>query len=120
MKKLCNTLIFVLQNSLFAICIYLALFKNISGFFNILTFFIWLLFLSNALILVSELAQIDLYKFRVSRYGASYLEKTFDIAMILILAYCGKFILASLLIFTVFSYEYSVKRGKELLPVAKA
>ena len=114
MEKLKGTISYLLSISLTWFLLYTGVYLKMTGFMNILSFWIWFMFISTFLIILSKDAIIAYYSVYRTRNRNRFVEGLFDVIIIAVLVYYGNFFLGTLFtLATIFDLVIK-KKGEEL------
>jgi hypothetical protein len=115
MTKTKNLLSYLLTNSAFATFIYFGVVKGIPGFMNVLTFFIWFVFIIFLLAIPNEEAQRAIYERSKNQFKLGFIGKLISVIYIGVLVYYGHILLGSIYLVTlILSYSLN-QQGKKLV-----
>ena len=115
MTKTKNLLSYLLTNSTFATFIYFGVVKGIPGFMNVLTFFIWFVFIIFLLAIPNEEAQRAIYELSKNQFKLGFIGKLISVIYIGVLVYYGHILLGSIYLVTlILSYSLN-QQGKKLV-----
>jgi len=116
MEKLKGTISYLLSISLTWFLLYTGVYLKMTGFMNILSFWIWFMFISTFLIILSNdviITYYNVYRTR-NRIINRFVEGLFDLITIVVLVYYGHFFLGVLCtLATIFDLSIK-KKGEEL------
>jgi hypothetical protein len=115
MTKTKSLLSYLLTNSAFATFIYFGAVQGIPGFMNVLTFFIWFLFVVFVLGTFNEEAAIKMYEGEQKRFKLGFIGKLITAGYIGVLVFYGHILLGAIYLITVILSYGMVERGKKLV-----
>ena len=115
MTKTKSLLKFILTNSVLATCIYFGAVQGIPGFMNVVTFFIWFVFVVFVLGAFNDEAAIKMYEGEQKRFKLGILGKLISAGYIGILVFYGHILLGSIYLITVMLGYGMIGRGKKLV-----
>jgi hypothetical protein len=113
MKKFKKFLTFLAYNAAFATCLYFGAYKGIAGFMNVITFFIWFLFIVYVITCENEEVQIAAYDSSKSKYAP--VSNVLGIGYIGALVFYGHILLGALYVIMWCIFAYMIKKGGELV-----
>lgn len=108
MKKF---LTFLTYNAAFATCLYFGAYKGITGFMNVIAFFIWFLFIVYVITCGNEEVQIVAYNSSKTKYAP--VSNALSIGYIGVLVFYGHILLGALYVIIWYISAYMIKKGKE-------
>jgi hypothetical protein len=114
MTKTKSILNYLVYNSLFATCLYFGIIQGISGFMNILTFYIWFVFIVFIFGCFSEEAQIRVYENEQKKFKLGIFAHIITATYVGTLVYCGHILLGSIYLITILLGYCMIASGKKL------
>ena len=114
MEKLKGTISYLLSISLTWFLLYTGVYLKMTGFMNILSFWIWIMFIYTFLIILSNDAIITYYNVYRTRFTNRFVEGLFDVIIIAVLVYYGNFFLGTLFTLATLFDLVIKKKGEEL------
>jgi len=114
MTKTKSFLTYLLTNSVLATCIYFGAIQGIPGFMNILTFWIWFVFVVFVLGAFNDDAAIKLYEGEQNRFKLGIFAHLITAGYIGVLVFYGHILLSVLYLLTVLLSYGMIERGKKL------
>jgi hypothetical protein len=120
MTKTKSLLSYLLTNSVLATCIYFGAVKGIPGFMNVVTFFIWFVFIVFVLGAFNDKAAIKLYEGEQKRFKMGILGKLISAIYIGVLVFYGHILLGAIYLFTVLLGYILYEKGKKLVEGANS
>lgn len=117
MKKLKPTIKHLLCNSFTGFLLYTGVYLKMTGFMNILSFWIWFTLIITFLVTLSNDNIVVYYKAYQTRYSNSFVDGLFDLIAIAVLVYYGNFFLGALYTIATLFDLYIKKKGEELTKV---
>jgi hypothetical protein len=115
MTKTKSLLTYLLTNSVLATCIYFGAVQGIPGFMNVVTFFVWFVFVVFALGSFNDEAAIKLYEGEKKRFNLGIVGQLITAAYIGVLVFYGHILLGSIYLITVLLSYGMTQRGKKLV-----
>jgi len=115
MTKTKSLLTYLFTNSVLATFVYFGVIQGIPGFMNILTFWIWFVFVVFVLGAFNEEAAIKMYEGEQKRFKLGILGKLISAGYIGILVFYGHILLGSIYLITVMLGYGMVEKGKKLV-----
>ena len=115
MTKTKSTLTYLFTNSVLATCVYFGVVKGIPGFMNVVTFFIWFVFVVFVLGTFNEEAAIKMYEGEQKRFKLGILGKLISAIYIGVLVFYGHILLGAIYLITIIVSYGMVERGKKLV-----
>jgi hypothetical protein len=115
MTKTKSLLTYLLTNSVFATCVYFGAVQGIPGFMNVVTFFIWFVFVVFVLGAFNDEAAIKMYEGEQKRFKLGILGKLISAIYIGVLVFYGHILLGVLYLLTVILSYGMIERGKKLM-----
>jgi hypothetical protein len=119
MTKTKSLLSYLLTNSVLATCVYFGVIQGIPGFMNVVTFFIWFVFVVFVLGAFNDEASIKLYKGGEKRFKLGIVGHLITAGYIGVLVFYGHILLGSIYLITVILSYGMVERGKKLVEELK-
>jgi hypothetical protein len=115
MTKTKNLLTYLLTNSVLATCIYFGAIQGIPGFMNVVTFFIWFVFVVFVLGAFNDEAAIKMYEGEQKRFKLGIVGRLITAGYIGVLVFYGHILLGSIYLITVILSYCLVEKGKKLV-----
>jgi hypothetical protein len=115
MTKTKSFLTYLLTNSVLATCIYFGAIQGIPGFMNVVTFFIWFVFVVFVLGIANEEAKINLYKGKDKRINLGIFAHLITAGYIGVLVFYGHILLGTIYLITVLLSHVMQEQGKKLV-----
>ena len=115
MTKTKNILNYIVCNSVFSTCLYFGIIQGISGFMNILTFYIWFVFILFIFGSFSQEAQIAVYKSDQKKFKLGIFAHIITATYVGILVYYGHILLGSIYLIANFLGYCMIASGKKLV-----
>ena len=115
MTKTKSILNYLVYNSVFSTCLYFGAIQSISGFMNILTFYIWFAFILFIFGCFSQEAQIAVYKSDQKKFRLGIFAHIITAAYVGILVYYGHILLGSIYLITILLGHAMIASGKKLV-----
>jgi hypothetical protein len=115
MTKTKSLPIYLLTNSVLATCIYFGAIQGIPGFMNVVTFFVWFVFVVFVLGAFNDNAAIKLYEGEHKRFKLGIIGHLITAAYIGVLVFYGHILLGSIYLITIILSYGMVERGKKLV-----
>ena len=119
MTKTKSILNYLIYNSVFSTCLYFGTIQGISGFMNILTFYIWFVFIVFIFGCFNQEAQIRVYENEQKKFKLGIFAHIITAAYVGVLVYYGHIFLGSIYLITVFLGYCMVASGKKLVEVGE-
>jgi hypothetical protein len=120
MTKTKSLLTYLLTNSVLATFLYFGVVQGIPGFMNVLTFWIWFVFVVFVLGAFNEEASIKMYEGEQKRFKLGILGKLISAIYIGVLVYYGHILLGSIYLITIIISYGMIEKGKKLVEGANA
>jgi len=120
MTKTKNLINYILINSVLATCTYFGAIQGISGFMNVVAFFIWFGFAIFALTIVNDDAAIKAYEGSQKRFKLGIFGHLITAGYIGVLVFYGHILLGAVYLITVILSYGLVERGKKLMEGANS
>lgn len=114
MEKLKGTISYLLSISLTWFLLYTGVYLKMTGFMNVLSFWIWFMFISTLIIFLSNDAIITYYNAYRTRNRNRFVEGLFDVIIIAVLVYYGNIFLGTLCTLATLFDLVIKKKGEEL------
>lgn len=111
-KSIINDLVY---NSLFSTCLYFGVIQGISGFMNILTFYIWFVFILIIFGCFDQESQIRVYERDQKKFRLGIFAHIITAAYVGILVYYGHFLLGSIYLITILLGYAMIASGKKFV-----
>ena len=115
MTKTKSILNYIVYNSVFSTFLYFGLIQGISGFMNILTFYIWFVFIMFIFGSFSQEAQIAVYKSDQKKFKLGIFAHIITAAYVGILVYYGHILLGSIYLISTFLGYAMIANGKKFV-----
>jgi hypothetical protein len=115
MTKTKSTLTYLLTNSVLATCVYFGAVQGIPGFMNILTFWVWFVFVVFVLGSFNDEAAIKMYEGEQKRFKLGFIGKLITAGYISVLVFYGHILLGAIYLITVLLSYGMTERGKKLV-----
>jgi hypothetical protein len=115
MTKTKSILNYIVCNLGVSTCLYFGLIQGISGFMNILTFYIWFVFILFIFGSFSQEAQIAVYESDKKKFRLGIFAHIITAAYVGILVYYGHILLGSIYLITTFLGYAMISSGKKLV-----
>jgi hypothetical protein len=115
MTKTKSTLTYLLTNSVLSTCIYFGVVQGIPGFMNVVTFFIWFVFVVFVLGVFNEEAAIKMYEGEHKRFKLGIVGHLITAAYIGVLVFYGHILLGAIYLITIILSYGMVEKGKKLV-----
>jgi hypothetical protein len=115
MTKTKNLLTYLFTNSVLATCIYFGAIQGIPGFMNVVTFFVWFVFVVFVLGAFNEEAAIKAYEGEHKRFKLGIVGHLITAAYIGVLVFYGHILLGSIYLITILLSYGITQRGKKLV-----
>ena len=119
MTKIKSILSYFVYNSVFSTCLYFGVIQGISGFMNILTFYIWFAFIVFVLGCFSEESKIRVYESDQKKFKLGVFAHIITISYVGILVYYGHILLGSIYLITILLGYAMIASGKNLVEVGE-
>lgn len=119
MTKIKSISKYLLFNSVFSTCLYFGVIQGISGFMNVLTFFIWFIFILFILGSLSEESKIKVYEGQQNKFNLGIFGHMITAAYVGILVYYGHILLGSIYLITILLSYAMVQNGRKLVEVSE-
>ncbi len=117
MTKTKSLLSYLLTNSVLVTCVYFGAIQGIPGFMNVVTFFIWFVFVLGAF---NDEASIKMYEGEQKRFKLGILGHLITAGYIGVLVFYGHILLGSIYLITVILSYGLVEKGKKLVEGANS
>ena len=119
MIKTKSILNYLVYNSVFSTCLYFGAIQGISGFMNILTFYIWFAFILFIFGCFNQEAQIRVYESDQKKFRLGIFSHIITAAYVGTLVYCGHILLGSIYLITILLSYAMIASGKNLVEVGE-
>jgi hypothetical protein len=120
MTKTKSLLSYLLTNSVLATCVYFGAIQGIPGFMNVVTFFIWFVFVVFVLGAFNDEASIKMYEGEQKRFKLGIVGRLITAGYIGVLVFYGHILLGSIYLITVILSYGMVEKGKKLVEGANS
>jgi hypothetical protein len=115
MTKTKSLLSYLLTNSVLATCVYFGAVQGIPGFMNVVTFFIWFVFIVYVLGAFNDNAAIKLYEGEQKKFKLGIVGHLISASYIGVLVFYGHILLGSIYLITIIISYGMVEKGKKLV-----
>jgi hypothetical protein len=120
MTKTKSLLTYLLTNSVLSTCVYFGAIQGIPGFMNVVTFFVWFVFVVFVLGAFNEEALIKVYEGEQKRFKLGIVGKLISAIYIGVLVFYGHILLGSIYLITIIISYGMVEKGKKLVEGANS
>jgi len=115
MTKTKSFLIYLLTNSVLSTCVYFGAIQGISGFMNVVTFFVWFVFVVFVLGAFNDEAAIKMYEGEHKRFKMGIVGHLITASYIGVLVFYGHILLGAVYLITIILGYGMVEKGKKLV-----
>ncbi len=115
MTKTKSLLSYLLTNSVLATCVYFGAIQGIPGFMNVVTFFIWFVFVVFVLGAFNDEAAIKTYEGEQKRFKLGIVGHLITAGYIGVLVFYGHILLGAVYLITIILGYGLVERGRKLM-----